>query len=180
MYNPQSSFKVLDQYWQFLVELKAHSVYLDLRLGDSERVTWWVNFVLTVASSSSIAAWAVWQRYPFIWATIIAGSQLLSTIKYMLPYEQRIKPLRTLMYIYEESILRLEESWYEISQGRLTEDEIAKILMKEKKDKLSMWKKHMDSLRLPFSANRHQEASVVANDYFRQNYQNPTTNEHNT
>ena len=170
MNNPEASAPILDQYWRFLVELKAHSVYLDLRLGDSERITWWVNFVLTIASSSSIAAWAVWQKYPFIWALIIATSQFLSTIRPLLPYEKRIKPLRTLMYIYDEMTLRLEEHWYEISKGRLSEDEIAKILIKEKRDKASLWKKHMDSLRLPFDAKRHAEAEGVANDYFRTQY----------
>lgn len=50
-----------------------------------------VNVLLDIASSGSIAAWAVWKSAPMVWGGIIAGSQLVTAIKPYFPYFKYVK-----------------------------------------------------------------------------------------
>ena len=68
-------------YWTEMVELKAQYNYH--RLHRDEQAKWGtrLNFVKAIATSSTIAGWAIWQNYAIIWGAIIAASQLVDTLK---------------------------------------------------------------------------------------------------
>lgn len=75
-----------EKYWKYMVQIKAWIFYLDVYTEDSYRWDRIINIVVAIASSTSIAAWAIWQKYSFVWSIIIAISQVLTTIKGFLPY----------------------------------------------------------------------------------------------
>ena len=82
-----------EKYWKYMVQIKAWIFYLDVYTEDSYRWDRIINIVVAIASSTSIAAWAIWQKYSFVWSIIIAISQVLTTIKGFLPYSKRLKML---------------------------------------------------------------------------------------
>ena len=63
-------------YWAQMVELKVAAAYIR-RYRDylGKRVTW-LGTLRAIASSASIAAWALWKEQAFVWAAIIAASQV--------------------------------------------------------------------------------------------------------
>ena len=59
-----------EKYWKYMVQIKAWIFYLDVYTEDSYRWDRIINIVVAIASSTSIAAWAIWQKYSFVWSII--------------------------------------------------------------------------------------------------------------
>jgi hypothetical protein len=112
------------RYWSELYQIKVHLNYLELYLQDSEIKDRSVNILLAVTSSGSIAGWAIWQQVAILWACIIAVSQVVAVIKNYLPYKTRMRSLSGVVHEFEDLILFAEKSWFDVSEGKLTEEEI--------------------------------------------------------
>ena len=52
-----------------------------------------INICLAIVSSSSIAAWTVWQIVPQLWAGMIAITQVIQAVKPYFPYSRYIRAL---------------------------------------------------------------------------------------
>ena len=64
------------RFWNLLKELKAQEIYLQLYACRDESIDKTINIILAVASSSSIAAWAIWKEFQIVWAVLIATAQV--------------------------------------------------------------------------------------------------------
>ena len=106
-----------------MVQIKAWIFYLDVYTEDSYRWDRIINIVVAIASSTSIAAWAIWQKYSFVWSIIIAISQVLTTIKGFLPYSKRLKMLVPFMEDLKFLYNKIEYNWFKVASGDLSEDE---------------------------------------------------------
>ena len=84
-------------------------------------------------SSSAIAAWAVWTELAFLWSGVIVISQVISAIKDVLPFSQRMKMLKELNGAMKSIFQRMEYDWYKVSDGQLTEEEINELLFDYKR-----------------------------------------------
>jgi hypothetical protein len=47
--------------------------------------------LIALASSTSVGAWAIWEKYPIIWSTIIVASQIATVIKPYFPYSKYVR-----------------------------------------------------------------------------------------
>jgi hypothetical protein len=165
------SEKYSDQYWSFLKELKSHTVYLHEYMLASEKNDNRLNIFMAIASSTSIAGWAIWNSLGFIWAVIIAASQVVNAVRPFLPFGKRIKPLRSICYLYEDILLRMERKWFDIENGNLTEKEIHEALYAFREEKEKGWKNIIDDLSIPHNPELHDEAISVATNYFQLHYE---------
>jgi hypothetical protein len=89
----------------------------------ARRVTWF-GATRAIASSTAIAAWAVWQSYPMIWGGIIAASQVADALKDVFPFTARHKAANDLATSLEALLI---EALYEaegVYAGQFTETEI--------------------------------------------------------
>ena len=161
---------VQDQYWKELYQLRVHVNYLELYHQRSESQDKTVKIILAVASSSSIAAWAVWQKYSFIWALVIALSQVITAIKGFLPYETRLKLLTSLLSELEELLNFTETNWYYVSNGSLTEREIHELQFETRRKKTKAIHEHLGSNSLPEKPKFHKKAVESANVYINNFY----------
>lgn len=84
------------KYWNLLKELKVHVLYLQNYATNQYRLDRGVDIFLAVASSSSIAGWALWKDYQAVWAVVIALSQVVTAVKPLLPYKRRLAALSSL------------------------------------------------------------------------------------
>lgn len=137
------------KYWSLLRELKTHVIYLHNFAAKSE---WWdkaINIFLAITSSSSIAAWAIWQQYQIVWAVIIALSQVITAVKPFLPFRQRLKPIRDLNDQIQEISLECERHWFSVAEGELTEKEIHDLYISIKDKSLKAEKKALKDIVLP-------------------------------
>jgi len=112
------------QYFNLLTQTKENIFYLSEYIQSCETWNWRLNIFLALASSSSIGAWAIWQELKLLWAILIALSQVITAIKPLLRGEKRLKFLYPLRRELELIYLEMEKGWYDVSEGKLTEQEI--------------------------------------------------------
>lgn len=159
-----------NRYWSQLKETKTHVIYLHKYAAHSE---WWdksINIFLAITSSSSIAAWAIWQKYQIIWAIIIALSQIITAVKPFLPYKQRIKAISELNDRLQEISLNCERNWFAVAEGQLTEEEIHDLYIKIKNDSLDAERKYLKNIILPKNEKILKIAETEADLYLRNTY----------
>jgi hypothetical protein len=114
-------------YWQEFVQLKADACYVrDYRNALGRWVTG-VAAVRAIASAGGIAAWAIWKQYAYVWACIIAVSQVVDALKNVFPFYKRREALsrwsRTLSRLFVEA----QRDWDAISGGEVTDARIRKM-----------------------------------------------------
>ena len=158
------------RYWSELREIKTHVIYLQKYAVHSD---WWdkaINIFLAITSSSSIAAWAIWQKHSMVWAVIIALSQVITAIKPFLPYKQRLKVLNEFNDKLQEISLNCEKNWFNVAEGKLSEEEIHELYIGIKNQSLEAECKCLKNIVLPKNSKILKEAEEEANLYLRKTY----------
>jgi len=112
------------QIWALLNNAKFHSYCLGFSVQKFQKRERNLNIFLAIASSGSIALWAVWDVLPFLWAAIIALSQLINAIKPYIPYFKYIKELNKKTFQMDILSVDLEKLWYEY-QNELIDEQLA-------------------------------------------------------
>lgn len=160
---------VQNQYWKELHQLKTHIGFIELQLEKAESVDRALKITLAVASSSSIGAWVIWNQLSWVWAGIIAFSQVISAISPYLPYKNRIKGYSSLLHELEELMIQAEFKWYSIAEGKLTASEINKARFNIRASKIKALKKHIQTT-IPSDSKLHQKAEESAIQYLKNFY----------
>jgi len=114
-------------YWDEMINLKAAASYVDLYRNSRGKWVKNLGILRAVASSSSIAGWAVWGKELFVlWASIIAASQVVDATKDLFPFAKEHKAASaysiTLRYLLNDA----ELEWDGVFSGRFTDEEIMK------------------------------------------------------
>lgn len=159
-----------EKYWKYMVQIKAWLFYLDVYTEDSYKWDRIVNIVVAIASSTSIAAWAIWQKYSFVWSIIIAISQVLTTIKAFLPYSKRLKTLVPFMEDLKFLYNKIEYNWLKIASGDLSEDEINELLYSFKDEFTNIENKNLKEETLLENNNFREIADRKTDAYFANNF----------
>lgn len=159
------------RYWSMLVEARVHMGYLYHYGTASEWMDKLVNIFLAVASSSSIAAWAIWHEFTWVWPTLIAGSQVITAIKPFLPYNQRIKAVSVLNDSYQSICLQMENVWFSVSEGMLSDQQIHDEIIKFRTILMEAERKALDGTPLPRKQKFMDKAEADAERYFEAHYQ---------
>jgi hypothetical protein len=115
------------RFWKELVTLRIHTYYLSEYYSKSEKIDRCINSFLAISSSGGIAGWVIWNEWGFVWAFIIAVSQLINAIKNYLPYKNRMKCTDKLMIALENLFYYAESKWFNVSQGLLSNADINKL-----------------------------------------------------
>jgi len=114
-------------YWQELVQLKADSFYVrDYRNGLNRWVTG-VATIRAIASTGGIAAWLVWKKYAWVWACIVAASQIVDALKGVFPFYKRRGALSRWLRSLNRLFVEAQRDWDAISAGRCTDAQIRKL-----------------------------------------------------
>lgn len=159
-----------EKYWKYMVQIKAWIFYLDVYTEDSYKWDRIVNIIVAIASSTSIAAWAIWQKYSFVWSIIIAISQVLTTIKAFLPYSKRLKTLVPFMEDLKFLYNKMEYNWLKIASGDLSEDEINELLYSFKDEFTNIENKNLKEETLLENNNFREIADRKTDAYFANNF----------
>src|SRR5579864_1467025 len=111
-------------YWNQMVELKVAVEYIR-RYRDAMgfRVTC-LGTLRAIASSGSIAAWVIWKEYAFVWAVIIALSQLADALKDVFPFSKTHKAASDHAGALASLFLDARMEWETICTGRYTTEQI--------------------------------------------------------
>ena len=159
-----------EKYWKYMVQMKAWIFYLDLYAEDSYKWDKRINIFGAIASSTSIAAWAIWQQFSFVWSVIIAISQVLTVVKGFLPYSKRLKFLvpfiDDLKFLYN----KIEHNWFNVAEGELTEGEINNLLYSFKDEFTNIENKYLKEETLLENEDFKKLADDKTDLYFSNNF----------
>jgi hypothetical protein len=165
------------RFWNELTQLRGQIDYLCLYQLSCERVDRSLKMFLAVASSGSIAAWAVWRDFAMLWGGIIAASQLVSAIKSYLPFEKRLSASGELASKLEGLFVQWEGAWQQVADGGLSEREISDRITELKKVKVELENGCLKNNPLPDKPDLEKAAAKKAATYFKLVYQLGGTNE---
>lgn len=155
-----------ERYWKELYQLKVHINYVEAHIHDAEMYDRRIKIFMAVASSASIGAWAIWKDLSFIWATIIAVSQVIAAISPHLPYKERLKTYSSMLHELEEVFIQAEAKWHDIAAGKHDENEINKARTNLCLQKHKLLKKHLPSSVIPNDTAKAEKAEELALNYF--------------
>lgn len=162
------------RYWNYLVQTIGHSRYLQYYHEKSEETERNISICAAITSSASIAGWAMWKDLSWLWATIIASSQVLSAIRVHLPFARRAEVLREATSAFKSLAGRIEGKWFRVQDGQLSEDEISELINQFRQEQLEIENKTFAKVTLKERADLLALAEKQTLQYIELNYgQNP-------
>jgi hypothetical protein len=156
-------------YWNQMIELKVAAAYIRRYRDD---LGTWVSRLGTlkaIASSGSIAAWAIWREYAFMWGIIIAVSQVADALKDVFPFTKTHKAASEHSIALSSIFIDAQLEWESIFSGRYTNEQITSRrhkLMRLQHDA----ERHSFPNGLATKATLFAEAQQEAKDYFAATY----------
>lgn len=157
------------KYWDYLVQVKSSVFYLDIYSENIYKSTKKFEVICAIASSASIGAWTVWTNLAYFWGLIIVVSQVLTSIKELFPFSKQSKVLKQFSDEMKRIYDNMEHRWYEVADGKLTEEEINHLLFGFKKKVTELEIKYM-SEDLVEKREYMLEADKKCNEYFIRNF----------
>jgi hypothetical protein len=108
-----------DNIWYSLVDAKFRAILFDECSRLANLTGQGYTIFLAIIASTSVAAWAVWSKYPVIWAVIVAISQVLHVIKPHVPFLKQGGVYRDMSNTFDSLYLQYEKLWYKLEQGSM-------------------------------------------------------------
>ncbi len=112
-------------YWNQLVELKVATAYIRRYRDDLGRWVTVLGTLKAIASSGGIAAWVIWKEYAFVWAAIIALSQLADALKDVFPFAKKHRAASEHTITLQSMFIDAQLEWESIFSGRYSNEQIA-------------------------------------------------------
>ncbi|WP_417911315.1 hypothetical protein [Candidatus Electronema sp. PJ] len=151
--------------WKQLYRVNVRSIYLEKLLKRNEATDRYINMFLAIASSSSIAGWALWNKYVYVWTTIIALSQVINAILPYLPYKERIKSLSGLARDLRQLGIMIERTWLDIAAGDLPEAKMRSLYYDYLKNEAEYEEKYFSGKSIPENMKLFVQAEDEAKRY---------------
>lgn len=147
------------RYWQEFLDFKRDAFYIGFYHANTEKIDRCINVFTAFASSSAVAGWILWREtvtawgitinFNFLWMAVIMLAQVINAVKEYLPYKKRLHSLSTLSNDFNSLVLVMENDWYKVSRGLLTEEEINDLHMETKRKKHEATAKSFPDASLP-------------------------------
>ena len=107
-----------------MIELKVAASYIRHYRDYLGKWVTGLGTLRAIASSGSIAAWALWKEYAFVWGTIIAASQVVDALKDVFPFTKKHKAASEHTITLGSIFIDAQLEWENIFSGRYTDDQI--------------------------------------------------------
>jgi hypothetical protein len=114
------------QIWNAIAIVKFKALYTGECSRWSDLCGRWYSFILALVATSSVATWALWERYPAVWALIVAVAQVFHVAKPYFPFLKNDKAFMDVSLEYEGLFLDYEKLWYDVEHNNLKDKEIFK------------------------------------------------------
>jgi len=160
--DPSNSIRM--RIWNNLANIKFKVIYASECSRFADKTGNIYSFFLSIASASSVAAWALWQRIPGLWAGIVAIAQVLHIAKPYIPFMKHDKEYLEQSFEFETLYLGYEKLWFEYEDGRIEEMKAEEVFYKfrEKETEIERSYKNACCPNFKFILDKAQKATVEA------------------
>jgi hypothetical protein len=100
-----------DLYWKQLIELKVALSYMRRYRDQVGKQVRALEVLKAITSSAGIGAWAIWNKYAFIWAMIIAASQVADALKNVFTFTKTHKAASEQTVILDSLFIDAQLEW---------------------------------------------------------------------
>lgn len=119
-----SQYSSRELYWRQLIQLKTDSVYVRLYRDNRHKWVSGLGILRAIASSGGIAAWAIWRQYAFVWALIIAASQVADALREVFPFTRQYRAAGEYMLALDRLLIDAEMEWVKVFKGDYPDDDV--------------------------------------------------------
>ena len=151
------------------MELKVASAYIRRYRDYLDHWVTGLGTLRAIASSGSIAAWALWREHAFVWAAIIATSQVADALRDVFPFIKRHKAASAHTLVLGSMFIDAQLEWENIFSGRYSDDQIMtrrhKLMKLQHDAERNNFPDGLAAREAPFA-----EAQREAEEYFRNTY----------
>jgi hypothetical protein len=122
------------------------------------------SFMLAFASTSCVAAWAVWQRHPAVWAWIVAIAQVFHIGRPYVPFLKHEKDFLEMSFEFDVLYLDYERLWFAFENGQVNEQTAERRFygFREREIDIEKAHKHVHTPRFRWVMERAQERTYTA------------------
>lgn len=154
------------EYFNHMRQVKFAIIYLDLYADWANSIDTFIKIVIAFASSASIAAWAVWQMYPFFWSCIIALANIFAAVSKYLPYSMLIKSIADHQVDLKLLYIDLEYNWFYIVSESMKKKKINELLCDQKRQYVEIEKNIIKNRPIRPNPRLQKKAEEQTNEYF--------------
>ncbi|MFT4565680.1 MAG: hypothetical protein ACI9FN_000633 [Saprospiraceae bacterium] len=109
--------------WNEFNDAKVNEHYSNLIAKRYQKWDLGTNIFLVIMTSSSIAAWAIWEESQLLWGVLIAFSQIITITKPYFLFPRYIKTFHEKGLRWKQASMRYEVLWYEFNHQYIDEED---------------------------------------------------------
>ncbi len=158
-----------DRIWNNLYNIKFKAIYTCECSKKADQYGRYYSLFLAITSTSSIAAWTIWEKVPYLWAIIIAVSQFFHIAKPYFPFIKHDKAFLELSYEFETLYLEFEKLWFCFENEKFTTDEAERRFHEFRDKELNIEKTHKEA-HCPKCDNWIKKANKATDDAININF----------
>jgi hypothetical protein len=125
---------------------------------------------LAIVGCGSIAGWMVWTEYSYVWAVIVAISQVVNAVKGFLPYSKRIDGLSKQENELGALFEKMKHDWYKIAKGKYTGSEVNDLIYTSDCEARRIAKDSLTNDYLTPRKRFAKRADEMTESYFKENF----------
>ena len=153
--------------YQDLVKAKYYFQFYKSQAARTDRI---LSIIIAIISSASVASWLIWQKWTFVWAAIIALSNILTILKPYLPYEKRVSAVSYMLPELKTLINDVEHYYNFIVSENINDADINNNIRIFKQKYTELESKFIEIANFPDNAYIAEQANVLAENELIDNY----------
>jgi len=111
-------------YWKSMTHWKHELLCIEEMYRRTVMMMRIFKLVVAMSTCASVAAWAIWERFPFAWSAIVIAGQVASLIMDVTPYHERQFELSAVASELSRLYQKVERNWFKIANGKISPDDI--------------------------------------------------------
>jgi hypothetical protein len=155
--------------WNNLANIKFKSLYTAKISRRAYHCGNAYSIFLAFASASSVAAWAIWAKYPLVWALIVSVSQVFHIAKPYIPFLKCDREFTEMSLLHGALCLSYEKLWYDCNKEKFDQEKIEKdfYIFRERELEIDKRFKHVVC---PIFNGLMKRSDEEANNFLRTNF----------
>lgn len=159
-----------DKFWTLYTDLVQSRYYYEHYQHHAVCVDRTIQVFTSITAASSIASWFIWNQLNWLWAFLIALSQIINVIYRFLPYSKQIESVQYILPDIKELMNSVDYYWSFIDLNNPAENDINEKILDYKNQYQYLEQKYIDDSIFPPKDSITKKAEDDREKYFFERY----------